>query len=376
MRIAVNARLVLPGRMDGIGWFSYETIRRMAQAHPEHEFILFYDRRSATQSIVLPNVRPVVLPPPARHPVLWWCFFEVSVTLALRFYHADVFLSPDGWMPLHTRVPILSVLHDLNFEHADDNLRRSHQRYMKRFFPRFAARATRLATVSEYSKEDIVHTYNIGREKIDVVYDGAHTAYQPLSATRQQEVRDQYTEGAPYFIFIGTILKRKNLTNLLRAFDRFKLQTGAPHKLMVVGARYWWGSELQEVTEHLQFAHDVIFFGRADADTLALLLSSATGLAYVSLFEGFGIPILEAFYAETPVVTSNCTSMPEVAGEAALQVDPNDVEQIATALVDLAFQPQLRQSLIERGREQRRKFSWDRTSELLWNSLMKTLSAT
>lgn len=374
MRIAVNTRLLLSGHLDGIGWFTYETLRRIVQAHPEHEFIFLFDRKPSSEFLFADNVKPVVLFPQARHPLLWYLFFEWSVPYAVRKYKCDLFVSPDGWMPLHLKVPTLTVIHDLNFEHSDGNLRLSHQIYMKHYFPQFAKRATRVATVSQFSKNDICATYSIPEDKIDVVYDGAHDIYRPLGEEADARTREQYTGGVPYFIFISTILKRKNLANLLLAFDSFKKKENMPYKLVVVGRRVWWQDELREAYNSMQHASDVVFVEHVGAQELLRLLSAATALAYVSKFEGFGIPIMESFHADTPVITSNVTSMPEVAGDAAWLVDPASVEHITQALCTLATQPAVCQDLIERGRARRELFSWDKTADLLWKSMQKTLS--
>ena len=374
MRIAINTRLLLKGKMDGIGWFTAETARRMVTAHPEHQFFFFFDRKPAKEFLFADNVTPVVLCPQARHPVLWYLFFEWSTRWALKKHRIDLYLSPDGMMPLHPGVPTLNVIHDLNFEHAQGNLKSSHQRYMSHYFPRFARNATRLATVSEYSKNDIAATYGVEASKIDVVYDGAHSNYRPHSEKEKSDIRSRFTQGSPYIIFISTILKRKNLANLLLAFDSFKKKENMPYKLVVVGRRVWWQDELREAYNSMQHASDVVFVEHVGAQELLRLLSAATALAYVSKFEGFGIPIIESFHADTPVITSNVTSMPEVAGDAAWLVDPASVEQITQALCTLATQPAVCQDLIERGRARRELFSWDKTADLLWKSMQKTLS--
>jgi glycosyltransferase involved in cell wall biosynthesis len=372
MRIAINTRLLLPGRLDGIGWFTYETTRRMVLSHPEVDFFLFFDRKPDAAFIFANNVHPVVLHPKTRHPILWYLFFEWSVKRALKRYKIDLFLSPDGWMSLQTKVPTLDVIHDLNFEHADDFLRPSHQKYMKYFFPRFAHKATRIATVSEFSKRDIASTYNISTDKIDVVYDGAHNEYVPCNEEERQTTREKYTNGSPYYIYISTISKRKNLTNTLLAFNQFKENDKEDYKLVVVGARVWWDGELKEAYDSMQYKGDVIFVGRVEATELSRLLGAAQALVYVSLFEGFGIPILEAFYAEVPVITSNCTSMPEVAGHAALLVDPTMVDDIAMAMQLISNDERRAMQLVEEGRRQRQLFSWERTANLLWESIIKT----
>ena len=372
MRIAINTRLLLAGKMDGIGWFTFETVRRIVKEHPEHEFYFFFDRKPADSFLFTNNIHPVILHPPARHPVLWYIFLEWSITHALKKYKIDLFLSPDGWMSLRTNVPTLTVIHDLNFEHAKDYLRPSHQRYMTHYFPKFAIRATRIATVSEFSKKDIVTTYAISPSKIDVVYDGAHSDYRPIASVDKARIQKEYSEGNPYFIFIGTISKRKNLTNTLLAFDLFKTTDTRNTKFLVVGSRFWWGEELEQAYTGMKHKDDVIFIGRAEANVLAQLLGAAEGLLYVSLFEGFGIPILEAFHAEIPVISSDCTSIPEVAGDAAILVNPNNPNEIASAMTDIQSKPELAQELVSKGRVQRDQFSWDRTAHLLWNSLIET----
>lgn len=374
MRIAVNTRLLLSGRLDGIGWFTCETIRRIVLNHPEHEFFFFFDRKPDPQFLFASNVHPVVLHPQARHPLLWYLYFEWSLPRALKSVKADLFVSTDGWMPLKAKIPVLDVIHDLNFEHSQDFLRPSHQRYMTHFFPLFAKRATRIATVSKFSKEDIEKTYNINSAKIDVVYNGSHNYYKPCSDEESQLIRDNYCNGKPFFIFIGTISKRKNLANIILAYDLFRQSHPENEtKMLVVGSRYGTYKELDEAINATSYRDDIIFIGHIGSDRLSQLLASAEALVYTSVFEGFGIPIVEAFYAETAVITSNVTSMPEVAGDAAILVDPMSVEEISHALCTLTDNPEIREEIISRGRERRTLFSWERTANLLWESMMRTI---
>lgn len=374
MRIAVNTRLLISNRLDGIGWFAAETLKRIVEQHPEHEFYFLFDRKPDKQFVYGSNVHPVVLFPQARHPLLWYLFFEWSVTMALRRLKADLFVSPDGWLSLRTKVPTLTVIHDLNFEHSTDYLRPSHQRYMKHYFPLYAKRADRIATVSEFSKQDIARIYGVDTMKIDVVYDGSHSYYRPLGEEEKESVRRQYAGGKPFFIFVGTISKRKNLTNILLAFEKYKNDnSGSPMQMLVVGGRYWWGEELAETYEGIGHKDDVRFVGHADSEVLSQLMGASEALVYASLFEGFGIPIVEAFSAETAVITSDVTSMPEVAGDAAILVDPLSVEAIADAMGKVANDTALRNRLIARGRERRKLYSWDSTARLLWESIERVM---
>ena len=372
MRIAINTRLMLKGKMDGIGWFAAETSIRMAKAHPEHTFYFLFDRKPAQEFLAAPNIVPVVLCPQARHPVLWYLFFEWAVPLALKKYKIDLYVSPDGMMPLHPKVPTLTVIHDLNFEHSNDNLQSSHQRYMTHWFPKFAHNATRIATVSEYSKHDIAATYGVDKEKIDVVYDGAHDRYRPHTEAEKETIRQRYTDGCPYIIFVSTILKRKNLANLLLAFDKLKGMESSNLKLVVVGSKVWWQDELATAYDNMQHKSDVIMPGRVEPDDLAGLVSASEALVYPSYFEGFGIPILEAMYAETAVICSHTTSMPEVGGDAVLYIDPSSPDDIAHA-ISILRKNNMRTDLINKGRIQRAKFSWEHTATLLWDSILRTI---
>lgn len=374
MRILVNTRLLIPGRLDGIGWFSHETLSRIVKNHPEHEFIFVFDRQYDPIYIYGSNVTPIVAFPQARHPLLFLLWFEISLPWIIRRYQPDLFLSPDGYISLSAHVPTLAVIHDLNFEHRPGDLPFFTRNYYRFFFKRFARKATRIATVSEFSRQDISRQYGIRPEKIDVVYNGASEGFRPLSRDEIEHTRQNFSEGKPYFLFVGSLHPRKNLINLFAAFDLFKIQTGRSHKLLIAGGKQWWTRELQTSFNKMKHKKDVIFTGRVSEDTLHRLTASAFALIYVSFFEGFGIPIIEAMQSGVPVITSNITSMPEVAGDAALLANPYDPTSVAAAMQQLNNDENLRQSLIGRGLERARLFSWDHSADLLWNSISKTMS--
>jgi len=373
MVIAVNTRLLIKNKLEGIGWFTYETLKRITQQHPEHEFIFIFDRKYDDDFLFSSNVKPVIAIPQARHPLLWYIFFEYSVPYILKKYKADIFVSPDGWMPLNTKIKTLTVIHDINFEHFPHFFSPLVRKYLLHFFNRFARIANRIATVSEYTKSDMINIYGLNSEKIDVVYNGANSSYKPLEDNEKMEVKRKYTSGYDYFIFIGAFNPRKNIPNLLRAFDIFRQNTTDTYKLVLVGDNKFWHGENVNVYNKMKNKNDVLFTGRLNPETLNSLLSSSLALCYVSIFEGFGIPIVEAFHAETAVITSNVSSMPEIAGEAAIYASPSSPEEIANAMVEIAVNPDLRKRLIEKGKLQRQMFSWDQTADNLWKSIEKLM---
>ena len=373
MKIAVNTRLLLKNRLEGIGIFTRETLARITQAHPEHQFYFLFDREYDESFVFSENVTPIVAHPQARHPYLWYLFFEHGIPLKLKKIKPDFFLSTDGWIPTRLSIPSVNVIHDLNFLHHPEFVPPVVRRYYDRFFPKFARNATRLATVSQFSRDDIHQSYQVPLENIDVVYNGANTAYKPYTEEQQIAVKQQYTDGHDFFLFVGLIHKRKNLDNVFRAFDLFKERTNSPMKLVVVGDKKWWAGEIEDTYLAMRHRKDVVMLGRRQLDELSALTAAATAMVYASLFEGFGQPIVDAFNAHTAVITSNISSMPEIAGDAALLVNPYDVGEIAQAMEQLYRDPLLRNTLIEKGKARKGLYTWDRTAELLWQTIEKAL---
>ena len=374
MVIAVNTRLLQQDKLEGIGWFMRETLQRITCNHPEHRFIFIFDRPYDPEFVFSDNVTPVVVPPQARHPLLWFIWFEWQIPRILSKYKADLFLSPDGYLSLSTRVKQLAVIHDINFAHRPQDLPRLIARYYNYYFPKFAKRAARIATVSYYSKEDIVRTYHIDPDNIDVVYNGVNTLYTPTTPEDQQATRDKYTAGKPYFLYIGSLHPRKNIGGLLRAFDAFRTLTGKDIKLVITGGEMFKTGEITKTYEGMRHKNDVVFTGRLSTTDLHQVLGAALSLTFVPYFEGFGIPVIEGMSAGIPVICSNTTSLPEVGGHAVLYTDPFVVSQIKDAMVRIAEEEDLRQLLVEKGHQQKMKFSWDKTAEMLWGSIQICLN--
>lgn len=373
MKIAVNTRLLLKDKLEGIGWFTYETLKRITQQHPEHEFIFLFDRQFDESFIFSNNITPLIVHPQARHPILFFLWFEWMLPPQLRKHKVDLFLSPDGYLSQQSEVRQLGVIHDINFEHYPQHLPLGARLYLREFFPRFAHKATRIATVSEFSKQDICGQYKVEPDKIDVVYNGASELFKPVSKNLKINIKEEFSQGCPYFIYIGSIQPRKNMHSLFEAFDAFKKSTASDVKLVIVGEKKWWTSIIKEAFDKMEFKNEVIFTGRLETEKLAQVLGSALGLLYVSFFEGFGIPLVEAMYCDVPVITSGVTSMPEIAGDAGILVSPFSIDSIKEGMEKLYKDEALRNRLILAGQKQREKFSWQKTADLLWQSIEKTV---
>lgn len=374
MKIAVNTRFLLKDRLEGIGWFTYETLKRITRDHPEHDFFFIFDRPYDDSFIFNNNVHPIVVGPQARHPILWYWWFERTLPDVLRRLKPDVFLSTDGFGVLLTEVPTALVIHDLAFEHFENHHSWLVKSYLRKISPLYARKAARIVTVSEYSKQDICQQYGIDADKIDVAYNGMNVAFQPVDENTKRVTRQQYAHGEEYFVYAGSIHPRKNVERLLLAFDQFKTKTGARTKLVLAGAKGWKTGKAWQTLNSLKHKDDVVLTGHLTADKLVPVIASASAMLYVSLFEGFGIPILEAMCCGVPVITSNVSSMPEVADGAALTVDPESVADIASAMQKLQEDPALRDQLVEKGLQRASQFSWDHTAAQLWLSLEQLIS--
>ena len=373
MRIGVNTRLFVKGKMDGIAWFTYEIFKRIVTQHPEHEFVFFFDRAYNPEFIFAPNVKPVVVRPQARHPLLWFLFFEIGMKKALKKEKIDLFISPDGWACLGTDVKTINVIHDLNFEHNPLFIPFLTRKYIQYFFPRFAKKADRLITVSEFSKQDIAEHYHIAEEKISVVYNAASEDFFEVDAQTKKDTVQRLTGGVPYFVFVGSAHQRKNVTRIMHGFDKFR-EKYADFKFVFAGSNKYWDQEIKMTYNQLKHKQEIVFTGYISTTEMNQVVSSAMAIVYPSLFEGFGVPIVEGFAANVPVITSNVTSMPEVAGEAALLVNPLSTNEIADAMEQIATDEQLRAKLIQLGKERKQAFSWDQSAQNFWNIILESIN--
>ncbi len=370
MKIAIHGRLILPGKMEGIGRFTEEVLIRWAEDHPEDDFFILFDRSSPPVQYEASNIHVSCRGPQARHPILYLWWFERVISPWLEEVNADVFVSPEGFLPLHCPCPCVAVIHDIAHQYYREGIDWGHKLYYDFFMPRFVRRADRIATVSEFSKRTLIETYGTAEEKIDVVYNGCREGFEALSEEHKQAVRKQYGWSRPFFLYLGAIHPRKNLVTLLDAYEIFRRRHHEGPLFVLAGRKAWKTGRFENTLKHHPYRKEIEQLDYVPEEDLPALMGAAEALCYVSHFEGFGLPVLEAMHAEIPIITSNVSSLPEVAGNAALKVAPDDPNAIAQAMGRIYTHEALARQLVEAGRIQRTKFSWEQTANALYQTVL------
>lgn len=365
MHIGIDAHAI--GRQQG-GNETYirGLIRALAEVDGQNRYTLYLANADAATEwrddfcLRFPNFNVRLLPPPT--PLVK---VPLILTYELRRRPVDV-LHVQYTSPPFCPAPVVATIHDLAFEHMPETFTRRGSFQLKLTVRRTARRAARIATVSEYSRQDILRTYKLPPEKVAVTYNGveSHFITQNESPSEAEDIRRRFGVGGDFLLAVGSLQPRKNLVRLIRAYSRLRNENGDfTAQLVIVGRKLWLADEIFAEVKKQRWAEDVILTGYVEDQDLPKLYRAATAFVYPSLFEGFGLPPLEAMACGTPVVTSNVSSLPEVTGKAALLIDPKNESELASALLRITGDQSLRAKLREQGIEQARKFTWRAAAE-------------
>jgi glycosyltransferase involved in cell wall biosynthesis len=370
MLIGIDASRTVVAQRTGTERYALEITRALVDAAPDDRFILYFNRPPPDG--LLPRtarVRWRVIPAPR----LW-----TVARLSLEMLHRppDVLFVPAHSLP--PRLPRASVatIHDLGYLHFPAE--HGAKRWLRHLANRWSARrASQVIAVSAATRDDLVHHYGVRSERISVVHHGVDPSFRPTDSTLVATVRQRYDLECPYFVFIGTLQPRKNYERLLAAFRRFAEGDPAKHRLALVGATGWQSDRLDRVLDAPSgpARERIRRLGSVPDADLPALLSGAVALVFPSLYEGFGLPALEAMACGAPVLASNTSSFPEVVGEAGLLVDPLSVTAIAQGLTRLATDTLLRDQLRRRGLERAATYTWDRAAHQTLEVLRRAAGA-
>ena len=351
MRIGIDARLVYYSQA-GITQYTLRLIQGLAEIERENEFIILQSRKDKHIIVDQPNFKRVSLWTPSHHRLE-----QVALRLEISRLGLDVLHSPDFIPPFRRNCKSIITIHDLAFLLYPHFLTKESARYYGQI-DQAVKRTDHIIAVSESTRQDIIRLLGVPEHKITVIYESANPIYRPVNDQEalEQTKRKHHITG-DFILFVSTIEPRKNLPTLLKAYRQLLDSYKDNVRLAVVGRRGWLSEEVFALLEELKLTNDVLFLGRVSVEDLLHLYNAAQLLVQPSFYEGFGLPPLEAMACGTPVVVSNVSSLPEVVGDAALLVDPDDVSELAVAIWRVLTDEALRADLIAKGLKRAQCFS-------------------
>jgi glycosyltransferase involved in cell wall biosynthesis len=364
MRIGINTRFLIKNRQEGLGVYTQEVSQRLAKMYPEHEWYFIFDRQYDESFITSSNITPIISYPSARHPLLWYWWFEKSLPKQFSKHRLDMFFSTDSYLSLSAKIPQLLTVHDLAFEYFPKSIPWLVHQYYQYFIPRYCRKANQLIAISNHTKDDIISKYEIKESKIHTIYNGVSNEFSVLNPIEIQNVRNQFTQQKPYFLYVGAIHPRKNVISILQAFEKLKTShPDLPHQLMIVGRNAWDNQSFVDYLNNMEHRKDIIWMESLEKSTLVKIIGAATSMVYVSLYEGFGLPVLESMASGVTVITSKNSPMEEIVQDGGRIVSPLDVQEISNAMYQIATDENLRISLNLKSKIISHQYHWDKTAQ-------------
>ncbi len=357
MRIGFDCTPIMPMR-SGVGHYTEQLLHHLLQVRPEWEFLLYSNRVLNGETARLAGARPV----DGHFRPSRWLWMQARLPRVIRHSQPDLCHFPNNSAPLvHVR-PYVVTIHDASLFLYSRFHPRSRLLALRLLLPRVARRAAAVITVTQHARRDLVRVLGLAPEKVHVIGEAASAHFRPASPEERQRLQRKYRLPPRFVFYAGTLEPRKNLGRLIQALGKLQEQGLEPH-LILAGPNGWLGnSRLEEAIQEAGLAGRVRYLGYVPEEDLPGLYSLATLFAFPSLYEGFGLPPLEAMACGAPTLTSRGSAMAEVCGEAALLVDPRDVDEMAQGLARLWTDASLRAELRERGFRQARKYSWEQTA--------------
>ncbi len=388
MRVAFNAQLAdfTPTyRGAGVSNYIWRLLKGISDVDPSNRYLVFTQRDSKTHlgSICGSNRFDIRCPAiPTKHPLARIIWEQFVLPAAVKYSH--ILHCPVNVMPLLSSVPTVITVHDLAFYVFTDKHIASKRTYLRAMTRISCHRASSIITVSESTKKDVTRYLGVDGRKVTPIHIAAGDEFRWLGASPSghrllEEYRSKHNLPAEFVLYVGTIEPRKNIPALLQSYACFARQAGGHTDLpplVLAGARGWLNSDLQRLAGELGISDCIRYLGYVPSEELPLLMNSATIFVYLSQYEGFGLPPLEAMACGLPVVASNMSSLPEVVGEAGILVDPSNVEETAWAIRRLVSSPEERERLRAEGLKRASLFSWRETAAATVRAYERVCSAT
>ena len=366
MRIGINALFLIPGKVGGSETYVRNLLKNLGAIDRENEYVLFTNlENSGIFKIPPDNFREVLCPirasfRPAR--VLWEQFV---LPFQIKKYKIEILHSPGYTAPILTPCHSVVTIHDMNYFFYPEDFPKLTTFLLKLLVPLAARRSDKIIAVSENSKKDIAKILKIPESKICVIYEaGASGLSVPMSDENKprEKLKERYGIDKRFILTVSASHPHKNLDRLIEAYEILCRSYQIDCQLVIVGIKGSAQSGLMNQVKELSLGKKVIFTGWVSNEDLSLLYSEAQLFVFPSLFEGFGIPVLEAMAQGTPVVSSNAAALPEVVAEAALLIDPYSTGEISEAIYRALTEENLRTELVKKGLRRASQFSWEKTA--------------
>ena len=364
MRIAIST--VLDSAKSGVWHVVKNIIEQLKEIDKRNEYLIYTEKNYKDDFGKMPNNFHILRTSiSASQPILNILWHSFILPLQLVKDRINVLHLPWHSAALLIKIrPVVLTIHDLTEYRLSTHYSRSRRLYRKIMLPISSRLADRIIAVSEYTKSDIVRFLRVSSSKIDVVSNAPSSRFKPLSVTEYKSVlKNKYGIAEPFILYVGQIQHpNKNLVRLLRAFCKIGSDFGVHHKLVLCGKKHPSADIVYRTVNELHLKKDVIFTGYVPDEDLPYFYNNADLFVYPSLFEGFGIPPLEALSCGTPVIASNTSSLPEVIGNAGILVNPYDVDEIASSMIKVLRDETLQDKMRQKGLKQAEKFSWRKTA--------------
>ncbi len=359
LNIGMNTRFIQT-EISGIGKYVLNLMKKIPYFGKNQYYFYEYNNAAILKPVEMENVHYIVPDMYAKSRIARIGWEQIYFSQRLKKDKIDIFHGPSFMLSIFKSCKSIITVHDLTFLHFPQGFNFSTKLYYYFFFRRSLNIADMIIADSYSTKKDLIEHYHIHPNKIQVIYLGVDDIFKRVTNKKIiQEVKQKYSLPDTYVLFVGLLSPRKNIRRVLRAFA----QLNTNHKFVIVGNKGWLYEPIFKLINDLNLKEKVIFTGYADAEDLPAIYSGAEALVFPSFYEGFGIPILEAMACGCPVITSNISSMPEVAGDAAIFVDPYSINEIKDAMITIILDKNKKQELIKKGYSQVKKFSWQKMAE-------------
>ncbi len=369
MIIGIDGNEANVGTKVGIGQYASELLKQFYTLKPKDIQFRVYLKSEPQEHLptASDNWQYTVVKPPK-----FWTQFGLPLHLYTTRNKPDIFFSPTHYAPRFCPVPSVISIMDMSFEYFPELFAKKDLHQLQSWTRYSAKNAAKILTISEASKNDIIKFYGIDKSKITVTYLGVREDLEEGKTISMDTLNEKYKVNTKYILFVGTLQPRKNIERLIEAYSLLKSKSkDFEYSLVIIGKKGWLYEPILAAPKKYNVEDSVKFLDFVPDEDMPAFYKNATCYVLPSLYEGFGLPVLEAMKYDCPVITSNVSSLPEAGGEAAVYCDPTNIQDIADKIEKVVSDENLRTEMIQKGKEQRKKFSWEKTAKQTLEALQE-----